>query len=97
MAGKRSECRKAAPTPSWKNFHRDTSDLPGLVRSADFIGQLADPNRMQKCTALFHEFEVLGLNPKLGYKRPGDLQRQVLLEVGKPLYPGGNEIPEGDP
>jgi hypothetical protein len=35
---------------------------------------VADPNRMQKCTALFYEFEELGLNEKLGYKRPGDLR-----------------------
>ncbi len=54
--------------------HKDTSGYPGLVRAADFIGQLADPNRMQKCTALFYEFEELGLNPKLGYQRPGDLR-----------------------
>jgi hypothetical protein len=61
------------PVPD-DDFHRDTSGLPGLARAADFIGQLADPNRMQKCTALFYEFEELGLNPKLGYKRPGDLR-----------------------
>jgi len=61
------------PVPD-DDFHSDTSGLPGLVRAADFIGQLADPNRMQKCTALFYEFEELGLNPKLGYKRPGDLR-----------------------
>ena len=54
--------------------HKDTSGFPGLVRAADFIGQLADPNRLQKCTALFYEFEELGLNEKLGYKTPGDLR-----------------------
>lgn len=54
--------------------HKDTSGFPGLVRAADFIGQLADPNRLQKCTALFYEFEELGLNEKLGYKNPGDLR-----------------------
>jgi hypothetical protein len=61
------------PVPD-DDFHRDTSSLPGLVRAADFIGQLADPNRMQKCTAMFYEFEEMGLNAKLGYKRPGDLR-----------------------
>jgi len=54
--------------------HKDTTGFPGLVRAADFIGQLADPNRMQKCTNLFYEFEELGLNKKLGYKTPGDLR-----------------------
>ena len=61
------------PVPD-DEFHRDTSGLPGLVRAADFIGQLADPNRMQKCTALFYEFEEVGLNETLGYQRPGDLR-----------------------
>ncbi len=54
--------------------HKDTAGFPGLIRAADFIGQLADPNRLQKCTALFYEFEELGLNEKLGYKTPGDLR-----------------------
>ena len=55
-------------------FYQDTSGYPGLVRAADFIGQLGDPYRIQKCTALFYEFEELGLNEKLGYKTPGDLR-----------------------
>ncbi|MDX2451710.1 hypothetical protein, partial [Desulfosarcina sp.] len=63
--------KAVSPDDDW---HKDTSGFPGLVRAADFIGQLADPNRMQKCTALFYEFEELGLNEKLGYKTPGDLR-----------------------
>jgi hypothetical protein len=61
------------PVPD-DEFHRDTAGLPGLVRAADYIGQLADPNRLQKCTALFYEFEEVGLNRKLGYTTPGDLR-----------------------
>ena len=61
------------PVPD-DDVHKDTKDLAGLVRAADFIGQLADPNRRQKCTALFYEFEEVGLNSKLGYKTPGDLR-----------------------
>ncbi len=56
--------------------HKDTAGFGGLVRAADFIGQLADPNRLQKCTALFYEFEEIGLNKKLGYKKPGELRDQ---------------------
>ncbi len=56
--------------------HKDTADYGGLARSADFIGQLADPNRLQKCTALFYEFEEIGLNKKLGYDNPGELRDQ---------------------
>jgi hypothetical protein len=61
------------PIPDGDQY-KDTSGFAGLVRAADFIGQLADPNRLQKCTALFYEFDELGLNDKLGYKTPGDLR-----------------------
>ncbi|HWR93565.1 MAG TPA: hypothetical protein VN300_14090 [Desulfobacterales bacterium] len=59
------------PEEAW---YQDTLGYRGLVRASDFIGQLGDPNRLQKCTALFYEFEEIGLNAKLGYKRPGDLR-----------------------
>jgi hypothetical protein len=61
------------PVPD-DDWYKDTAGLGGLVRAADFIGQLADPNRLQKCTALFYEFEEIGLNEKLGYQKPGDLR-----------------------
>jgi hypothetical protein len=54
--------------------HQGTSDFTGLVRAADLIGQLADPNYLRKLPALYHEFEETGANVKLGYKHPGDLQ-----------------------
>jgi hypothetical protein len=63
--------RFPVPEDEW---YRDTSGYRGLVRAADFIGQLGDPYRLQKCTALFYEFEELNLNEKLGYKTPGDLR-----------------------
>ena len=53
--------------------YKDTEGYPGLVRAADFIGQLGDPNRPRKSAALFFEFEETGSNEELGYKRPGDL------------------------
>lgn len=52
----------------------DTGDYPGLARAADYIGQLGDPFRTQKCAALFYEFEELGLNQTLGYRIPQDLR-----------------------
>jgi len=63
------------PVPG-DDWYQDTQGYRGLVRAADFIGQLGDPNRLQKCTALFYEFEELGLNAKLGYQRPGDLRME---------------------
>ena len=44
-----------------------------LLRAADLIGQLGDPNYMRKSNALFHEFEEIGLNKKLGYATPADI------------------------
>jgi hypothetical protein len=55
--------------------YQDTNGYGGLVRAADFIGQLGDPNRLQKCTGLFYEFCEIGLCDKLGYAAPGDLRK----------------------
>jgi hypothetical protein len=44
-----------------------------LLRAADLIGQLGDPNYMRKSNALFHEFEEIGLNEKPGYATPADI------------------------
>jgi hypothetical protein len=44
-----------------------------LLRAADLIGQLGDPNYLRKANALFHEFEEIGLNKKLGYETPADV------------------------
>ena len=61
------------PVPD-EEWYQDTKGYPSLVRAADLVGQLGEPNRLQKCTALFYEFEEIGLNEPLGYKRPGDLR-----------------------
>ena len=44
-----------------------------LLRAADLIGQLGDPNYMRKANALFREFEEIGLNKSLGYNTPADV------------------------
>jgi hypothetical protein len=44
-----------------------------LLRAADLIGQLGDPNYIRKSNALFHEFEEIGLNKTLGYVTPADI------------------------
>jgi hypothetical protein len=71
IAGYIEITRFPIPDDPW---YKDTQSYRGLVRAADFIGQLGDPYRMQKCTALFYEFEELSLNRQLGYKTPGDLR-----------------------
>jgi len=44
-----------------------------LVRAADFIGQLGDPQYLRKANALYCEFEEVGMNKQLGYSSPADL------------------------
>ena len=44
-----------------------------LLRAADLIGQLGDPNYIKKSNALFYEFEEIGLNKTLGYDTPADI------------------------
>lgn len=44
-----------------------------IVRAADLIGQLGDPNYIRKANALYYEFEEAGTNRELGYGCPSDL------------------------
>jgi len=57
------------PPPSAPEYQA-TDSYAGLLRAADFIGQLGDPNYLRKIPALFYEFEQLGINAQLGYKHP---------------------------
>lgn len=51
-----------------------TDDWAGLVRAADLIGQLADPDYLRKLPALWHEFEETGANVRMGNATPQDLR-----------------------
>jgi hypothetical protein len=44
-----------------------------LVRAADLIGQLGDPQYICKANRLYFEFEEAGFNRQLGYHSPADL------------------------
>jgi hypothetical protein len=55
--------------------HKATNTLGGLVRAADFIGQLGDPNYLRKMPALFYEFEETGENQRIGYQSPADMRQ----------------------
>jgi hypothetical protein len=61
------------PSPDGE-MYKDTKGLGGLVRAADFIGQLGDPDYLRKVPALYYEFHELGLNESLGYKSPDDMR-----------------------
>jgi hypothetical protein len=62
------------PIPNDDSYN-DTKDFRGLVRAADLIGQLGDPNYLRKIPALFYEFQETGTNEKMGYKTPADLRK----------------------
>jgi hypothetical protein len=66
---------------------KDTDPLAELVRAADLIGQLGDPNRPRKWSSLFKEFEEIGLHAKLGYRRPDDLRKDNILFYRKVVSP----------
>jgi hypothetical protein len=51
----------------------DASEDGILVRAADLIGQLGDPQYLRKANALYYEFEEVGMNKQLGYSSPADL------------------------
>lgn len=74
------------PVPR-QSDHQDTANFPGLVRTADLIGQLSDPRYLQKISALFYEFEETGFNQKVGYKNPGDLRDNYPKFYWDGVYP----------
>ncbi len=60
--------------PPLNGGDEDTKSYGGLLRSADFIGQLGDPDYLRKIPALYYEFEQVGQNAELGYHSPGDMR-----------------------
>lgn len=62
------------PSPDGE-IYKDTKGYGGLVRAADFIGQLGDPDYLRKTPALFYEFQELGVNEKFGYNSPNDMRK----------------------
>lgn len=55
--------------------YEGTTDYPGLLRGADFVGQLGDPDYLRKIPALYYEFEENGVNAEIGYQSPGHMRR----------------------
>ena len=60
--------------PSEGGSDLETKSYGGLLRAADFVGQLGDPDYLRKIPALFYEFEQVGQNVELGYHSPGDMR-----------------------
>jgi len=63
------------PIPDTPHYQNNAS-LGGLLRAADLIGQLGDPDYLRKIPALYYEFEENGVNHQIGYDSPGDMRRR---------------------
>jgi hypothetical protein len=63
------------PVPNDAYYQR-VGDFSGLVRAADLIGQMADPQYIQKLSRLFMEFTETGEAERLGYNNPGELRAE---------------------
>lgn len=68
------ECTRFPYSTTPKTDTDDLNEEEGLLlRAADLIGQLGDPNYMRKSNALFYGFEEIELNKTLGYATPADV------------------------
>ncbi len=65
--------RTRFPVPE-KDAYQEVEDLPGLARAADLLGQVAEPHARRRYPALYYEFEETGVNERLGYGSPRDLE-----------------------
>jgi len=74
------------PSPGGARY-QETGSYGGLLRAADFIGQLGDPSYLRKIPALYYEFEENGTNARLGYKSPGDMRRFFSKFYWNVVYP----------
>jgi hypothetical protein len=83
--------RTRFPVPS-EDDHQESTDLPGLLRAADLIGQLADPQYINKIGRLFAEFSETGQVKKMGYNSAADLRAdypKFFWEVVSPFITEG--------
>ncbi|MEM7000986.1 MAG: metal-dependent phosphohydrolase [Pseudomonadota bacterium] len=61
------------PVPA-STAYQETDNLPGLVRAADLIGQMGDPQYLQKLSRLYAEFVETGEAQRLGFENAGALR-----------------------
>jgi len=78
--------RTRFPVPH-KNEYQKTYDMPGLLRAADLIGQLADINYHQKSDALYRELKENGTAKYFGYSNSSDLKYKLPAFFKKNVLP----------
>lgn len=75
------------PVPKNSEDKQNTKDMPGLVRAADLLGQLADPRYLTKIPGLFYEFVETGTAKALKYETPDDLRKNYPKFYWSSVYP----------
>ena len=83
--------RTRFPVPTEED-HQASDDFPGLIRAADLIGQLGDPQYHRKISSLFAEFKETGQAAKMGYTTAADLREgypKFFWEVVTPFISEG--------
>ena len=74
------------PIPHQSSYQHKLN-YPGLCRAADLLGQICDPDYLEKLPTLFQEFEETGMNQALGYATPAELQDQYPYFFWQVIYP----------
>lgn len=74
------------PVPS-ETFYQQLDSVGALVRAADLIGQMADPNYPMKQARLFAEFRETGEAERLGYSNPAELRADFPKFFYRQVYP----------
>lgn len=74
------------PVPLQSKYHA-THTLPALVRAADLIGQMADPQYLQKLSRLFAEFVETGEADRLKFSNAGELRNNFPEFFYNQVYP----------
>jgi len=83
--------RTRFPVPA-ESDHQESNDLPGLLRAADLIGQLSDPQYMTKISRLYQEFKETDQLDKMGYSSVSDVREgypQFFWNVVTPFIADG--------
>ena len=75
------------PPPEVRDNPRSRLSWPDMVRAADLIGQLADPNYLRKLPALYEEFLECGTADVMGLKNYHGLLEQFPNFISKMIQP----------
>lgn len=74
------------PVPE-ESFYQQRDSIGALVRAADLIGQMADPNYPMKQARLFVEMVETGDAERLGYQNPAELRANFPTFFYRHVYP----------